>query len=50
MDTGINEEAAYLFHLEMWFYVHGITVMIATNYLDWDMEFVNRVLTDAHQV
>lgn len=47
-NTGISEEAAYLFHLEMWLYVHGIAAMIATNYLDWDMEFVDQVLTDGY--
>lgn len=47
-NTGLCAEDAYLFHLEMWLYVHGIAVMIATSYLDWEMEFVSRVLTDAY--
>ena len=47
-NTGISEEEAYLFHLEMWLYVHGIAVMIATAYLDWDMAFVDRVLSDGY--
>lgn len=46
--TGLHEEDAYLFHLEMWLYVHGIATMIATSYLDWDMEFISNVLTDAY--
>ena len=46
--TGLSREAAQLFHLEMWVYVHGITTMIATSYLDWDDEFVSKVLTDAY--
>ena len=48
-NVGISEEQAYLFHLEMWVYVHGIATMIATGYLDWQEEFISRVLTDAYQ-
>lgn len=28
----INEEEVYLFHIEMWIYVHGIITMLATSY------------------
>lgn len=48
-NLGIGEEQAYLFHLEMWIYVHGIATMVATSYLNWDEEFVSKVLTDAYQ-
>lgn len=47
-NTGLSEEEAYLFHIEMWIYVHGIATMIATSYLDWDMEFIDRMLTDEY--
>lgn len=47
-NLGISEDEAYLFHLEMWLYVHGIATMIATSYLDWDDEFISIVLTDAY--
>lgn len=47
-NTGLGEEDAYRFHLEMWLYVHGIGTMIATSYLDWDMEFIDRALTDGY--
>lgn len=47
-NTGLSKEEAYLFHLEMWLYVHGIATMIATSYLDWDIEFISKVLTDAY--
>lgn len=47
-DTGLSEESACLFHLEMWIFVHGIATMIATSYLDWEMEFVSKVLTDGY--
>lgn len=43
---GLTEKEAYRFHLEMWLYVHGIATMIATGYLDWDMEWVSQALTD----
>ncbi len=48
-NLGISEEEACLFHLELWLYVHGIATMIATNYLEWDIEFVDKILTDAYQ-
>ena len=47
--TGLSYEKAELFHLEMWTVVHGIATMIATNYLDWDMEMASDVLTDVYQ-
>lgn len=46
---GLNEEDAYLFHLEMWMYVHGIATTLATSYLEWDGEFISRVLTDGYE-
>ncbi|MBS4982535.1 MAG: TetR/AcrR family transcriptional regulator [Lachnospiraceae bacterium] len=46
---GIDENEAYFFHLELWLYVHGIATMIATNYLEWDIEFIDKALTDAYQ-
>lgn len=47
--TGLSEERAYLLHIEMWVYVHGIASMLATSYLNWDMDFASRALTDAYQ-
>ncbi len=46
-NMGISENEAYLFHIEMWIFVHGIATMIATSYIEWDMEFVSSVLSDA---
>lgn len=46
---GLNRDDAYRFHLEMWIYVHGIATMIATAYLEWDMDFISAALTDAYQ-
>ncbi len=48
-NTGLSRERAYMFHLEMWVYVHGIATMIATAYLDWDRETVSSILTDAYE-
>ncbi len=47
-NTGLNKEEAYLFHIEMWIYVHGIATMLAASYLEWDMDFISKVLTDAY--
>ena len=47
-NTGLTREKAELFHLEMWIFVHGVASMIATSYLDWEMETVSEVLTDAY--
>lgn len=47
--TGLDPNSANLFHAEMWMAVHGIAVIFATSYLDWDMELVSRMLTDFYQ-
>lgn len=47
--TGLDEQKAKLFHLEMWAFVHGIATMFATGFLDLDWELVSRMLTDAYQ-
>ncbi len=48
-NLSITEDEAYLLHLELWLYVHGIATMLATGYLDWEEEFISRALTDAYQ-
>ncbi len=48
-NLGFSEDRAYIFHLELWVFVHGIATMLATSYLDWDMEFISRTLTDAYE-
>lgn len=47
-NTGLGEEDAYMLHLEMWIYVHGIATMAATSYLDWDTELISKMLTDGY--
>lgn len=48
-NLGIDEENAYLFHIEMWIYVHGIATMLATSYLEWDEMFISKVITDGFE-
>jgi len=45
----LSREKAELFHLEMWSFVHGIASMLATKYLDLDMDLVSDMLTDIYQ-
>ena len=45
----LSEEDAYLFHLEMWVYVHGIATMLATSYLEWDEAFISKAVTDGFE-
>ena len=47
--TGLSENQAALFHLEMWTCVHGIAVMAATSYYKWDEELASRAMTDTYQ-
>ncbi|MGN0628174.1 MAG: TetR/AcrR family transcriptional regulator [Oscillospiraceae bacterium] len=48
-NTGLDYERAYMFHIEMWVYVHGIATMLATGYLNWDWELISKMLTDAYE-
>jgi AcrR family transcriptional regulator len=48
-NTGLDQQSAKLFHLEMWVFVHGIATMFATGYLDLDQELISRMMTDAYQ-
>lgn len=48
-NLGIDENEAFLFHMEMWIYAHGIATMIATDYLNWDDVFISQLLTDAYE-
>ena len=46
--TGLEQDRARIFHLEMWTFVHGLATMMATGYLQLDMELVSVMLTDAY--
>ena len=47
-DTGMSFDEAYNFHMQMWIFVHGIAVMFATSYLDWDWETISEMLTNLY--
>ena len=47
--TGLKEKSAELFHLEMWAFVHGIAAIVATDYLELDIDLISEMLTDAYQ-
>ncbi|MBQ0010486.1 MAG: WHG domain-containing protein [Ruminococcus sp.] len=43
---GVTAECAERFHMEMWALVHGIAVMLATNYLKLDWERISDMMSD----
>lgn len=43
---GLYSDDAYKLHTEMWLFVHGIATMVATGYLDWDLEKVSVMVSD----
>lgn len=47
--TGLTMDEAYMFHLEMWVFVHGIATMIATEYLQWEWDMISRMMTDSYE-
>ncbi len=47
--TGLSEDAAWRFHLEMWLFVHGVAATLATGYVRWDPALVSDMLTDVFQ-
>ena len=47
--TGLGEEEAYRFHIEMWVFVHGFATMIATGFLKWDEQSVGNMMTDVYR-
>lgn len=47
--NGLSEEKAKLFHLEIWTAVHGIATMLATNFLDFEWDFISSMITDVYQ-
>ena len=46
---GVSRETAYLMHLEMWTWVHGIGTMLATSFLTLDEELISEMLSDVYQ-
>ena len=48
-NLGFTQDEAFMFHMEMWIYAHGIATMIATSYLNWDDAFISKLLSDAYE-
>lgn len=46
--TGLSREDAERFHMEMWIFVHGIAVMVATDYVRFEPEQICTMLTDVY--
>ena len=46
-EHGLNKDESVKLHLEMWLFVHGIATMFATNFLDWEWQTVDCMLTEA---
>lgn len=44
--TGLPPEQALRFHRELWIFTHGLAVMVATKYIAYDAEQIDRLLTD----
>ena len=47
--TDLSRDEAWLFHVEMWVFVHGLGAMAATGYLAWDEDMASGMLTDMFQ-
>ena len=46
-DYGLHKDDSVKLHIEMWAFVHGIATMFATNFLDWEWQTVDDMVTDA---
>jgi len=44
----LDRSSAELFHCEMWIFVHGIAVMSATGYLEWDEDTISHMISDVY--
>lgn len=47
--TGISEDNAKRLHLEMWIFVHGVGVMLATSHMVLDEELISSMISDVYQ-
>ena len=47
--NGCSREQAAMLHMEMWACVHGLAVMVATDYQPLDEALISRMLTDVYQ-
>ncbi len=47
--NGVTKEIAERIHLEIWAFVHGISVMLATSFLPLDEALISEMMTDVYQ-
>ena len=47
--TGYSREKALRFHLEQWAFVHGVAVMLVTNYLTLSWQQIDAAMTDVYR-
>lgn len=45
----IEQEEAHHFHDQLWVHTHGIASMIATGFCDWNMDKVQKMLSECEQ-
>lgn len=45
----IEQEEAHHFHDQLWVHTHGIASMIATDFCDWNMDKVQKMLAECRQ-
>ncbi len=43
--TGLNRDDASIFHFEMWAFTHGIAAILATSFLEFDYDVIDKMLT-----
>ena len=48
-NTGLGDDAAKRFHLEMWTVVHGFATMAATGFMALDEQLIADAITDIYQ-
>ena len=46
--NGVSEDAARMIHLEIWTCVHGIAVMLATSFLNFEWDMISQMLSDVY--
>jgi hypothetical protein len=46
--TGMSADKAKRFHFENWVFGHGIAVMVAADYIDYDIDMINSMMSDVY--
>ena len=45
---GLDYDEAHYFHDQLWMHTHGIASMVATDFCQWDMDKVERMVEECH--